>query len=288
MSGVPALHCGPRRLPLDTPQIMGVINMTPDSFSDGAKYLQQGRWDLALVTDAAARMVEDGAAILDVGGESTRPGATPVSVAEELARVVPVIERLSRLDVVISVDTSKPEVARAAVEAGATLINDVRALQAPGMLALSASLDAGLCLMHMQGEPDSMQVDPRYRDVVSDVCRFLQGRVQACLDAGIDRSRLLVDPGFGFGKSLTHNLQLLDRLAELQSLNVPLLVGMSRKSMLGRIVGRDVGERVPAGLAAAVLAVARGAAIVRTHDVAETRDALLMCTALRDPARFDG
>lgn len=235
--------------------------------------------------DAALRrgeqMVEEGADIIDVGGESTRPGAAAVTVDDELRRVVPVIEVLARrLPVPISVDTSKPEVMRAAASAGATLINDVRALRAPGTLDVLADLDLPVCLMHMQGEPRTMQADPRYGDVVADVRQFLAGRIAACLDAGIAHERLLIDPGFGFGKGLSHNLALLARLPELASLGPPLIVGLSRKSMLGVITGRGVGERLSAGLAAAVIAACNGARVLRVHDVAATVDALKVVAAV--------
>jgi dihydropteroate synthase len=237
------------------------------------------------VPDAALRrgeqMVEEGADIVDVGGESTRPGAAAVSVDDELRRVVSVIELLARrLPVPISVDTSKPEVMRAAASAGATLINDVRALRAPGTLDVLADLDLPVCLMHMQGEPRTMQADPRYGDVVADVRQFLAGRIAACLDAGIAHDRLLIDPGFGFGKRLSHNLALLARLPELASLGPPLVVGLSRKSMLGAITGRGVGERLSAGLAAAVIAARNGARVLRVHDVAATVDALKVVVAV--------
>jgi dihydropteroate synthase len=259
---------------------MGVINITPDSFSDGGDYF---------LPDAALRrgeqMVEEGADIVDVGGESTRPGAAAVTVDDELRRVVPVIEVLARrLTVPISVDTSKPEVMRAGASAGATLVNDVRALRAPGALDVLASLDVPVCLMHMQGEPRTMQANPCYGDVVADVRQFLADRVAACLDAGIARERLLIDPGFGFGKRLSHNLALLARLPELATLGPPLVVGLSRKSMLGAITGRDIGERLAAGLAAAVIAARGGARILRVHDVAATVDALKMVAAVEAAA----
>ncbi len=279
------VRCGKRTLSLQEPQIMGVINMTPDSFSDGARYLQHGRWDLGLVTEVALAMHEAGAAILDVGGESTRPGAAQVSAAEELARVMPVIETLVALDLLVSVDTSKPAVAQAALAAGAGLLNDVQALQAPGMLAVAAASDAAICLMHMQGEPRTMQQAPQYQHVVTEVRDFLARRVQACVAAGIAPERLLLDPGFGFGKTLAHNLELLRGLRALTALQLPLLVGMSRKSMLGAITGRDVQERQAAGVAAALLAVQQGARIIRTHDVAATRDAIRVWQAVQQPAQ---
>ncbi|MEZ5568767.1 MAG: dihydropteroate synthase [Halioglobus sp.] len=262
---------------------MGVINATPDSFSDGGTLYQNNCLDVELALARAAGMVAEGAVILDVGGESTRPGAAGVSTQEELDRVLPVVERLvAELDVVISVDTSSPEVMRAAAAAGAGMLNDVRALSRPGALAAAAESGLPVCLMHMQGEPGSMQVAPRYCDIVAEVADFLAGRVAACQAAGIARERLLLDPGFGFGKSVAHNMALLRGLPALGEAGLPLLVGMSRKSMIGKILGRDVGERLPAGLALAVLAVERGAAIIRTHDVAATVDAVAMCAALHE------
>jgi dihydropteroate synthase len=234
-------------------------------------------------------MVAAGADLLDIGGESTRPGAAAVTVQEELERVVPVIEALrAELDVPLSIDTSKPEVMRAAVSAGAGLINDVRALRAPGALETASALGVPVCLMHMQGEPRTMQSDPVYADVVAEVADFLRARVVACEAALIPRGRILIDPGFGFGKTLAHNLALLARLDRITALGLPLLVGVSRKSMLGAITGRSVGERLAAGLAAAVLALERGAAILRVHDVAETVDAVAVVAAVRAAAAGDG
>ena len=270
------LSCGARTLDLSAPVIMGVLNVTPDSFSDGGRFLQR---DQAL--RHAEAMVAAGAAIIDVGGESTRPGAAPVSLSEELDRVVPVVEHIARrLDVVISVDTSTAEVMRAAAAAGASLINDIRALQRPG--ALQAARDTGLavCLMHMQGEPATMQQSPHYDDVVADVRAFLQQRVQACVAAGIDRQRLVLDPGFGFGKTDAHNLALLAALPALAA-DGPLLVGLSRKSMIGRLLGRPVEERLVGSVTLALLAAQRGARILRVHDVAETADVLRLWSALR-------
>lgn len=256
---------------------MGILNLTPDSFSDG------GLW---LDSDAALRhaetMVGQGAAIVDVGGESTRPGAAPVSEAEELDRVIPIIERLSaRLDVVISVDTMKPAVMLAAVTAGATLVNDVNALRAPGAVEAVAATGAAVCLMHMQGMPRTMQAAPEYRDVVAEVRSALRERMEVCLAAGIARERIVADPGIGFGKSLAHNLTLLRDLDAFQALGVPLLVGVSRKSMFGKLLGLDVGERLIPSVVAAAVAVAKGAAIVRAHDVAETVLALKTVRAIK-------
>ncbi len=256
---------------------MGVLNITPDSFSDGGDFFTP-----EAAVERALQMEADGAAIIDIGGESTRPGADPVSVEEELGRVVPVIENLAtRLGVPISIDTRKPAVMRAAVEAGAGLINDVNALREEAALEVAAACSVPVCLMHMQGEPPNMQAAPQYDDVVDEVREFLHQRVQACLAAGIPREKLLLDPGFGFGKSVEHNLQLLARLDALSSMGIPILVGLSRKSMIGKLLGLEAGERLSASLALAVLAVERGAVLVRTHDVAATWQALQMNVALR-------
>lgn len=255
---------------------MGVLNVTPDSFSDGGRYLSI---DAAL--RLAEQMCQDGAGIIDIGGESTRPGATPVTSNEELDRVMPVVEAIhQRLDVIISLDTSTPALITAGAAAGVGLINDVRALQRPGALAAAAATSLSICLMHMQGEPGTMQVRPHYDSVCDEVMAFLRERAEACTKAGIGAERLLYDPGFGFGKTLSHNLSLLKNFERLQALGGPLLVGMSRKSMLGQVLGgAAVGARAAAGLAAAVLAVERGARIIRTHDVRETADALALWQA---------
>ena len=264
-------------LDLSVPRVMGILNVTPNSFSDGGRFVAL---DDAL--RQAERMVEDGADLLDVGGESTRPGAAAVGLDEELARVIPVIERLrAGFDVPLSIDTSKPEVMRAAVAAGAAMVNDVSALGAPGALQTAAALGVPTCLMHMQGEPRTMQTAPQYGDVVADIIEYLARRIAACEAAGLPRERLLVDPGFGFGKTLAHNLTLLRRLGEFAQLGTPLLVGISRKSMLGAVTGRPVAERLPASLAAAVLAVERGARIVRVHDVGPTVDAIRLWCAVQ-------
>lgn len=270
------MNCAGKKLDLSTPQVMGILNVTPDSFSDG------GRWS---ATDAAIAqaelMVEQGAAIIDIGGESTRPGAPAVTEADELARVIPVIEALApRLAVPISIDTSKPAVMRAAVAAGAGMVNDVMALQANGALAAAAELAVPVCLMHMQGSPRTMQADPQYDDVVAEVGEFLNARVGAAIEAGVVADNILLDPGFCFGKTLAHNYALLSGLERLRG-DFPLLVGMSRKSMLGNLLGKPVDQRLHAGLAAATIAVMKGAAIVRTHDVAETVDALKVCAAAK-------
>lgn len=256
---------------------MGILNVTPDSFSDGGAF-----FDPAAALNHARAMVAEGADLIDVGGESTRPGAAPVELEDELRRVIPLIETLaSELSVPISVDTSKPQVMEAAVRAGAGMINDVRALGAPGALEVARGLGVPVCLMHMRGEPRNMQAAPHYGDVVKEVRAYLANRVDACLVAGIPRKRLIVDPGFGFGKTLDHNLALLSRLGEIGGLGLPILVGLSRKSMLGAITGRAVGERLPASLAAALLAVERGAGILRVHDVAATVDVLKVREAMR-------
>lgn len=265
------LNCGGRLLDLTRPRVMGILNVTPDSFSDG------GRW--TEVDDAVAhgvRMAEAGAAIIDVGGESTRPGAPEVSVDEELARVLPVVERLAQaVWVPISIDTSKPEVMRAAVAAGAGFVNDVRALRAPGAVEAARGCAVPVCLMHMQGEPRTMQVAPHYQRVVDEVLSFLNARVQACEAAGIVRERLVIDPGFGFGKTLAHNIALLGALDRFAATGLPVLVGISRKAMVGALTGEQVAERRIAGsVAVAVLAAKAGAHILRVHDVAETVQAL--------------
>ncbi|MCQ3828466.1 dihydropteroate synthase [Microbulbifer elongatus] len=269
------LVCGQRTLDLSRPRIMGILNTTPDSFSDGGSYYGDRGLDLDLVLQRAEQMVRDGAAILDIGGESTRPGAAPVSETEELQRVVPVVEAIaSRLDVVISVDTSTPAVMRESARVGAGMLNDVRALTRPGALEAAAATGLPVCLMHMQGQPGTMQVKPEYTDVVAEVRTYLDARLQACEQAGIAREKILYDPGFGFGKNDDHNLTLLRHLPELAPQGVPILVGMSRKSMIGRLLGREVDERLPGSLALAILSAQRGAAIIRVHDVAATADVL--------------
>ena len=274
---VPQLDCAGRILRLDRPQVMGIVNVTPDSFSDG------GAHD---TTDAAVAhaltLVEEGADLLDIGGESTRPGADEVSLEEELRRVVPVIERLAaQVAIPISIDTSKPEVMRAAVQAGAGMINDVHALRRDGALEAAASLGVPVVLMHMQGEPRSMQAAPDYDDVVGDVHRFLAERIFAAEMAGIAKKRIVIDPGFGFGKDTAHNLQLLAHLERFVELGVPVLAGLSRKRSIGDLTGRSVpAERVSGSVAAHLIAAQRGAAIVRVHDVAATVDALKVWNAL--------
>jgi dihydropteroate synthase len=272
---------GSRELDLSVPHVMGILNITPDSFSDGGELLQQGKPALDLVLRRAESMVQAGASFLDVGGESTRPGAVAVSESEELDRIAPVLEALAaRFDVVLSVDTSSASVMKATARLGAGLINDVRALSRPGALQAAATSGLPVCLMHMQGEPGTMQTAPSYQDVAHEVIGWLQQRISACTAAGLGRERLLVDPGFGFGKTLTHNLELLNAIERFSALECPVLVGLSRKRMLGMLTGKPEKERVAAGLAAAVIAVMKGACIVRTHDVPETVDALQVCTHL--------
>jgi dihydropteroate synthase len=270
------LECGDKVVDLGTPRVMGVLNVTPDSFSDGGRFTSL---DAAIAR--AVQMVEEGAAIVDVGGESTRPGAQAVDAEEELRRVIPVLEALvARLPVPISVDTGKPEVMREAVRAGAGMINDVYGFRRPQAMESVAASRAALCVMHMQGEPRTMQVAPHYADVVTEVARFLAARVEECRVHGIDARRIVIDPGFGFGKTLEHNLALLARLGEITQSEIPVLVGLSRKSMLGTITGRPVDDRVHAGAAAAAIAVLKGARLVRTHDVAATIDAVHIATAV--------
>ena len=271
------LQCGTRPLSLDRPVVMGILNVTPDSFSDGGRYITR---DSAL--RQAAQMQADGAQLIDIGAESTRPGATPVSLQEELDRMLPVVEAVAReVDAIISIDTSSPQVMTGAAALGAGLINDVRALQRPGALAAAASTGLPVCLMHMQGEPDTMQLQPRYENVFAQLDAFFDARIAACEAAGIGKSRLLIDPGFGFGKSLAHNVALLDGLAHFRRWGCPVLAGLSRKSMLGALLGgAPVDQRLHASVAAAVLSVMNGAAIVRVHDVKATADALAVVSAV--------
>jgi dihydropteroate synthase len=271
------LRCGRHTLDLSHPVVMGILNVTPDSFSDGGQFI-----DVSKALDHALQMIEQGAGMIDVGGESTRPGAADVGEAEEIRRVVPVIEALvARTSIPVSIDTSKAAVMSAAVAAGASLINDVRALQEPGALEAAARTQAGVCLMHMQGQPRTMQHEPRYDDVIAEVTAFLEQRVQACVAAGIGRDRLVLDPGIGFGKRLEHSLALLAHLPELAASGRPLLVGVSRKSMFQALLGRPVEQRLAGGLAVATAAVLAGAGILRVHDVAETVDAVKVAQALR-------
>ena len=275
------LQCGSYRLPLDRPLIMGIVNVTPDSFSDGGLHSSQ-----ASAIEHGRELIAQGADLIDVGGESTRPGATPVSVEEERHRVLGVIEALAACGVPISVDTRKPQLMREAIAAGASFINDISALEAPGALETAAETAAAVCLMHKQGEPQNMQHDPHYHDVVSEVCEYLSGRIEAAQKAGIAGDRIVIDPGFGFGKNFEHNLALLRGLPALAALGAPVLAGLSRKAMLGRITGRNAGERVHASVAAALFAAEQGARILRVHDVLATRDALAVWCALRGTIGF--
>lgn len=274
------LHCAGRSLDLERTRVMGVLNVTPDSFSDGGRFRSPAGVDLDAVRASAETMLAAGADIIDVGGESTRPGAVPVPLAEELDRVIPVVECLAGLDTIVSVDTRKPEVARAALAAGCHMINDVSGLAHPAMLAVLADSQAAVCIMHMRGEPGTMQDDPVYADVVGEVRGVLRERVDRARAEGIDDNRLCIDPGFGFGKTLAHNLALLGRLESLRVDDLPLLVGLSRKGMIGALTGRTVDERLAGSVTAAVLAAERGADIVRVHDVAATMDGLKVLEAV--------
>ncbi len=273
------LRCADQTLDLTRPVVMGVLNVTPDSFSDGGRFLAAES-----AVAHGLKLVEEGAAIIDIGGESTRPGAAPVPPEEEIRRVLPVVERLRQAapQVILSVDTSKPEVIREAVAAGVGLLNDVRAFQEPGALDAAAASGCALCLMHMQGDPRTMQLAPSYVDVVKEVKAFLDERTQTCRRAGVSPERILIDPGFGFGKTLEHNLELLRHLRELAAGESPLLVGLSRKSIVGTLTGRAAGERVYGSVALAVIAALNGARIIRAHDVGATVD------ALRIVSRFEG
>lgn len=272
------IDCAGRPLDLSRPRIMGVLNITPDSFSDGGEF-----FTLEKAVARAGQMVEEGAAIIDLGGESTRPGAASVSVDEELQRVIPVIEALhAAVPVPVSIDTRKPAVMQAAVAAGAGLINDVNALQEAGAAEMAASLEVPVCLMHMRGNPETMQDMPTYNNVVDEVAAHLQARATACMQLGIPKERILLDPGFGFGKTVTHNLLLLQQLERLVKTGFPVLVGLSRKSLIGKVLDLTVDKRLYPGLALATLAVWKGAALVRCHDVRPTREAIEMCQAVRD------
>jgi len=275
-----SLDCGGRTLSLETPVVMGILNVTPDSFSDGGQFFSR---DASL--EQAEIMVEAGASIIDVGGESTRPGARRVEAGEELDRVASIVEAIQReFEIVVSIDTSKPEVMSGAVAAGAGMINDVRALQMPGALDAVAKLNVPVCLMHMQGEPATMQDDPHYDDVVREVIDFLESRMRACESAGILPDKLVVDPGFGFGKNLSHNLQLLNNLDTFAALGAPILVGISRKSMVGQVLNVPLEGRLAGNLSSAVIAVTRGARIIRVHDVGATVEAIKMVNAIEGAA----
>lgn len=263
---------------LSTPQVMGILNVTPDSFSDGGKYAQ---FDYAL--EQAEQMIASGATIIDIGGESTRPGAEAVSEHDELARVIPVLKAIKqRFNILVSIDTSKASVMSAAIDAGADMINDVRALQNDGCLAAIANSNIPVCLMHMQGIPKNMQNSPSYDHVINDIIVFFQQRIDACINAGIARERLILDPGFGFGKTLEQNFHLLANLSKFNQLGLPLLAGLSRKSMIGNLLNREVEQRLAGSLATAIIAVQQGAQIIRVHDVQETVDALKILKAVTD------
>ena len=270
------LHCGQFTLDLTSPRVMGILNVTPDSFSDGGHYSQT---DIAVTQ--AYKFIEEGADIIDIGGESTRPNAEPVSLQEELDRVIPVIESLaSKIDIPLSIDTYKPAVMRAAIAAGASIVNDVKALQEAGAIEAVANADVAVCLMHMQGEPRNMQDDPHYDDVVEDVVTFLLDRVAICEQAGIQKNRLLIDPGFGFGKTRMHNITLIQQLNTLVNTGYPVLVGLSRKSVLGQMTGNDIDARLYVSVSAAVISAINGAKILRVHDVKATVEALKVVTAI--------
>lgn len=271
------LNCGQYKLDLTRPNVMGIVNVTPDSFSDGGDFSNTEK-----AVQHALKLVEEGADILDIGGESTRPNATPVELQEELDRVIPVIEKLvaSGTGIPVSIDTYKPQVMQAALRAGASIVNDVRALQEDGALTVVAKHDAGVCLMHMQGMPQNMQVNPSYTDVVTEVADFLLSRAAACVNAGIQKDRIMLDPGFGFGKTREHNITLVKQLQQLTALDYPLLVGLSRKSVLGQVTGNDVDARLYASIAAAVVSAMKGAKIVRVHDVKATVEAMKVVAAV--------
>ena len=275
MSTTNEFLCGRFKLDLSVPRVMGIVNVTPDSFSDGGKYASTES-----AVAHALQLIAEGADILDIGGESTRPGAAPVPLEEELRRVIPVIEALNKAGVPLSIDTYKPEVMRAAIQAGADIVNDVCALREKGALEIVAASNAGVCLMHMQGVPQTMQMNPSYADVVAEVKQFLKDRADACLAVGVVGERILLDPGFGFGKTTSHNVALIQHLDSLKDLGFPLLVGLSRKSVLGSIAGGDEQQRLHAGLAASVISVMKGAKIVRVHDVKATVDALKVVAAV--------
>ena len=274
--------CGNFQLDLSIPRVMGIVNVTPDSFSDGGKFTATN-----LAIEHALKLAEEGADILDIGGESTRPNATPVSLQQELDRVIPVIEALvkqlkqdKQVNIPISIDTYKPQVMQAAIAAGASMVNDVRALQEDGALEIVAKTNVGICLMHMQGTPQTMQQNPHYADVVNDVKAFLAARLQACVHAGVATSRILLDPGFGFGKTREHNILLLQNLQSFATLGQPLLVGLSRKSVLGQVTGNDINARLYASIAASVLSAMKGAKMLRVHDVRATVEALKFVQAV--------
>jgi dihydropteroate synthase len=293
MSSVPAtparaLNCAGRAFDISRPRVMGILNITPDSFSDGGLLLEAGRPAMDRILRRAEAMVADGADMLDIGGESTRPGALSISADEELDRVVPVIERLARtVDVPLSIDTSTPAVMIEAAARGAGMINDVRALTRPGAIRAAAATGLPVCLMHMRGEPGDMQHEPQYHDVMGVVTEFLRQRVDACTTLGVARRNIVLDPGFGFGKTVGHNLTLLNRLPALHDLGFPLLVGLSRKSLIGQITGRPVADRLAGSLALAAIAAMKGAVIIRVHDVRETADVVRLCHAVARESAAD-
>ena len=269
--------CGDFQLDLTAPKVMGIVNVTPDSFSDGGNFAATNQ-----AIEHALKLAEEGAAILDIGGESTRPNAVPVSLQEELDRVIPVIEALiSQVNIPISIDTYKPQVMQAAINAGVSMVNDVRALQEDGALEVAARCNVGVCLMHMQGLPATMQIDPHYDDVVTDVKAFLAARLQASILKGVRANRIVFDPGFGFGKTRAHNISLIKHLDQFAPLGQPILVGLSRKSILGQMTGNDVAARLYASIAAAVIAAQKGAKILRVHDVKATVEALKIVSAIQ-------
>lgn len=275
------LQCGSRVLDLQQVQVMGILNVTPDSFSDGGNLFKHNKLSVENALVRAAQMVKEGASIIDVGGESTRPGSEKVTLQEELDRVLPIVEVISKeLDVVISVDTSQPEVISDVAQLGAGIINDVRALSVPGALAAAAESALPICLMHMKGSPQDMQDAPVYTNVIDEVAAFFHERINACAEVGITSERLLLDPGFGFGKTLDHNLALLNRLHALHDFALPLLIGTSRKSMIAGVLGRDVDQRLSGSLATVVIGVMKGAKIIRVHDVLESVDAVRMTEAV--------
>ena len=282
MARFASIDCGGKRLSLETPQIMGVLNLTPDSFSDGGRFINDsGSVDIDRALKASEAMVDDGASIIDIGGESTRPGAAEVSDQEQMDRVAAVVEQIaSRVDVIISVDTSSPELMAESARLGVGMINDIRSLANPGALAVAASSGLAICMMHMQGQPSDMQNQPVYTDIVQEVVGFFKQRILNFIDAGIEKNNILIDPGFGFGKALAHNVQLLKELERFKSLHLPLLVGISRKAMIGQLTGRPVQGRVHGSVTAAMLAIQGGANIVRVHDVAATRDMIKMHLAI--------
>ena len=270
---------GSRTLDLSSPVVMGILNVTPDSFSDGGHFISRDR-----ALRRASEMLDDGAVIIDVGGESTRPGAAEVSVDEELDRVIPAIEAIAEnTNAIISVDTSKPQIMAAAVKAGAGMINDVRALQLHGALEAATELQVAICLMHMQGQPQNMQNSPQYQDITGDIMGFLSARVSACIEAGIAKKLLIIDPGFGFGKTVEQNYTLLRELDRFADMGLPVLAGLSRKSMIGAVIERPPEDRLAASVALALIAAQNGASIIRVHDVAATCDALKMLAMCKEP-----